>query len=659
VKGGESLLAVGGRVLAVDDQEENLELLEELLLAEGYEVVLARDGESALSEVERAEPDCIVLDVMMPGMDGFEVCSRLKNDLATQFVPIIMLTALSEVEDKVRGLEAGADDFLNKPLRKEELLARVRSLVRIKRLRDELDTSESIIFTMVRALESKDPRSAGHSERVAASATAVARRLGLPLHEREAVAKGGMLHDIGMLGVPEELLLPGASHEGEAGALRRRHSELGERILLPLRSLASARDVVRHHHERIDGSGYPDGLFGSELSRAAEIVGIANLYDTLVHRQDRSPKDAAELLREEARAGRFHGSYVETFLESGAALVGIKGEAPPDAWSELVPLREISRTGTILVGDDTPQNREMYLEVLGEAGFRIVPACDGEEVLAALAETDVDMVLLDVRMPKLDGFAVCERIKNDPDTQFLPVVLVTAYRERADKDRGVKVGADDFLSLPLNRLELLARVRSLLRLRTYYRDLEDHQSVVLSLASVLEAKDPYTRGHSARVGELACRLAREVGLPEPECELMRMAGLLHDIGKVGIPEWIINKPGKLTDSEFGTIKTHPGHGELLCRPLKTVQAVLPLIRYHHERYDGKGYPDGLSGEQIPLGARVIALADAYDALTSVRSYRRALPLEEALSILGRETGEGHWDPEVFKRLETLLRREGA
>jgi putative two-component system response regulator len=654
MKGGAAILAPGGTILAVDDQAENLELLEAILGAAGYAVGLAADGEKALAYMAEHLPDCIVLDIMMPRLDGYEVCARLKADPRTQFVPIIMLTALSAVEDKVRGLEAGADDFLNKPVRREELLARVRSLVRIKRLRDELDSSESIIFTMVRALESKNPRSAGHSERVAAGAMALARRLQLPPRERDAVAKGALLHDVGKLGIPDEALLATAGLNAEQEALRREHPILGEGILLPLRSMAAARDVVRHHHERLDGSGFPDGLFGKELSVPAEIVGLANQYDDLVNEEGLTPGEAAERLRLLAKQGRFHSEMVEAFLESGAAVIGSRGDPLPDAWSELLPVAEISRTGTIVVGDDTRTNREIFIEILGEAGFRVVPVESGKAVLAAVEEGDVDLVLLDIRMPEMTGFTVCQQLKSAPETEFLPVVLVSAFRDSTDRIRGVEVGADDFLTVPVNRHELLARVRSLLRLRTYHKDLEDHQSVVLSLASMLEAKDPYTRGHSARVGDLACRLAQHMLLEPEECELMRVAGLLHDIGKVGVPGWIINKPGRLTPQEFLTVAEHPTNGESLCRPLKTVQAVLPLIRHHHERYDGRGYPDGLSGEDIPRGARLLALCDAYDALTSDRSYRARLSTKDALGVLAQETEEGKWDPRIYKALAELV-----
>lgn len=655
MKGERALLGPGGTVLAVDDQPENLELLEEILTGVGYDVTLAADGEAALEEVARRPPDCIVLDIMMPRLDGYEVCTRLKGDPRTRFIPIVMLTALSEVTDKVKGLDVGADDFLNKPVRREELLARVKSLVKIKRLRDELDTSESIIFTMVRALESKDPRSTGHSERVARSSMAAAGQLGLSAREIEVVGQGAMLHDIGKLGVPEEVLWAPRPLLPEAESSYRQHPELGQRILAPLRSLGPALDVVRHHHERFDGSGYPDHIRGSDLSVVSEIVGVANLHDDLVHSDALTVDDAGSRLREAAARGAHRREVVEALC--AAVKAGIPEERSLElGWSHLVPVPESARTGRVLVCDDTVSNREMLQEILQGAGFDVLCVESGEAILPAISEDKPDLILLDIRMPGLDGFDICDWVKRTPETQFLPVILVTALNDARDRLRSAQVGADDFLTLPVNRLELVARVRSLLRLRTYYRDLEEHQAVVLSLASVLEAKDPYTKGHSARVGELAARLAREVGLPQEECEQMKVAGLLHDIGKVGVPERLINKAGQLTDEEFLTIMGHPGGGERLCRPLKTVQSLLPMIRYHHERYDGKGYPDHLRGDEIPLGARVLSLADAYDALTSDRSYRKSLSPEEALSILAREAVEGHWDPGIYSALAALIRK---
>jgi putative two-component system response regulator len=656
MKGERALLEPGGRLLAVDDQEVNLELLEELLQGAGYEVVTARNGEEALEAVAREPVDCIILDVMMPVLDGFEACRRLKAAPQTRMIPVVMLTALSEVADKIKGLEVGADDFLNKPVRREELLARVRALVRVKRLRDELDTSQTIIYTLVRALESKDARSVGHSERVAASALATAVTLGLSPRECDAVVKGALLHDLGKLAVPEAVLEAESPLGPEDESAYRRHPLVGESMLAPLRSLTHVLEVVRHHHERLDGSGYPDGLSGDAFTLGSEIVAIANRYDDLARTAGRAAAPAR--MREEA--GRaFRRETVEAFLGAGVAALGRNATPLADPWHDLTPALPDPRSGHVLVCDDTPANREMLEEILREAGFRVSCVDSGSAVLPVLSEDKPDLVLLDIRMPGLDGFDVCDWIKKSPETQFLPVVLVTAFSEAPDRARSAQAGADDFVTLPVNRLELTARVRSLMRLRMYYRDLEAHQAVLVSLASVLEAKDPYTQGHSARVGTLTSRLARQLGLPPEECEVLRMAGLLHDIGKVGVPERLLNKPGRLTEDEFNTVMTHPTQGALLCRSLRTVRAALPFIYSHHERYDGRGYPEGLRGEGIPLGARILGVADAFDALTSKRSYRDPLSPEDALALLAQETVAGRWDPAIYAALAAMVRAETA
>ncbi len=641
----------GGRVLAVDDQPENLELLEEILTGEGFSVRLAADGEEALAAVAEETPDCIVLDVMMPRLDGFHVCRRLKGSRATCFVPIVMLTALTDVTDKVLGLNLGADDYLNKPVAQAELLARVRSLVRIKRLRDELDTSETIIFSMVQALDAKDPASRGHSERVAVTALRLARHLGLPAGDVEAIGRGAMLHDLGKIGVPEAALSPERRLTPELLAARRRHPEIGDRILAPLLSFSPVREIVRHHHERLDGSGFPDGLTGGELGLAAEIVALANSFDELIW-QGRAEAAPAEL-RAEAASGRFHRDLVEELLRQDATLP-YRPETPLPDWQELLPVLPSGGRGRVLVGVDRRANREALSGMIEGAGHLVIAVESGPALMAALEAARPDLVILDLAGTTTRD-AVRE-LKRSPGTEFLPVLVCVDAHDQSERMEAVRAGADDLLPLPLNGLEVAARVKSLLRLQLYFRDLEEHQSVVLSLASALEAKDPYTRGHSERVGVLAARLARELGHPPATELLMRVAGLLHDIGKIGLPERLLNKPAALTPDELRTVLTHPDQGVRICRPLRAVQAALPLIRHHHERYDGRGYPEGRKGDSLPEGARLLAGADAYDALTSDRAYRRRLPPLEAIAILERERDEGRWDPVMLAALSALVRR---
>ena len=269
-------------VLDVDDNEQNLQLLEEYLSSWGYDVVLAHDGREALDLYPANDPAIIVLDVMMPGMDGYEACRHIKSSPAGRTIPILMLTALTGTEDKIRALEAGADDFLNKPINRDELRTRIRSLIRIRALRKELDSSENIIMTLTSALESKDPRTMGHVHRVAAYASRLCARLGLSPDERDTVIKGAMLHDLGMIGVPDHLLTTLPATDEERGRVAD-HTRMGASILEPMATFEQFVPIVRWHHERFDGSGYPDGLKGEAIPLEAQIVGLANRFDEIHH----------------------------------------------------------------------------------------------------------------------------------------------------------------------------------------------------------------------------------------------------------------------------------------------------------------------------------------------------------------------------------------
>ena len=642
------------RILAVDDQPENLELLGALLGEEGYEVSFSADGAEALAAVEAELPHAILLDLMMPRVDGLEVCRRLKRERATCFVPIILLTALTDVESKVQGLDAGADDFLNKPFRRIELLTRLQSLLRIRALRDALDSTEALIFSMVDLLEGKDPRTRHHSLRVAALAGATAQRLRLEPRLRQDLVWGALLHDLGKLGVPEAVLRKSELERDAAETAQyREHPRLGARILQPIDSLSNAARLVERHHERLDGSGYPRGLAGKAFDAASELLALSNGVDHLRRELDGDHGAVAAALHADACAGRFRVAAVDAVLAAAAEASG------DPSLASVLPIPVPTAGGTILVADDGATNRLLYRELLEAAGYRVVVVGDGAAVLATWRELRPDLLLLDVRMPGVSGDEVCRRVKSDPASTYLPILLVTAYEARESRERALEAGADDLLFAPVNRTELLARVRSLLRLRMFHADLVEHESVVLSLSAALEAKDAYTRGHSARVGELSARLAEEVGEREEVANRMRLGGLLHDIGKVAVPEALLHKPGRLTASEFATVMTHPVVGWEICRRLRSAEPVLDVILYHHERFDGSGYPEGLAGEAIPWTARILSVADALDALTSERPYRHSLSLADAMDLLRAETERGKWDPRVVVALGRLHARGGA
>ncbi len=282
-------------------------------------------------------------------------------------------------------------------------------------------------------------------------------------------------------------------------------------------------------------------------------------------------------------------------------------------------------TGTILVADDQASNRELLEELLTAEGFKVASVSNGAAALEQLSVMPVDLVLLDVQ----------------------------------DRIEGIKAGADDFLTRPVDRTELLARVRSLLKLKLRTDELERAESVLFTLARSIEGKDPYTHGHCERLAEYSARLGEQLNLPEEELVALRRAGIVHDVGKIAIPDAILLKPGRLTPEEWTVIREHSVIGERICAPLKSFRHVLPIIRHHHEKRDGSGYPDGLRGDAIPVTARVLQIVDVYDALTTDRPYKKAFSITDALQTLKQEVAKGWWDPHIFDQFERLVRNGTA
>lgn len=313
-----------------------------------------------------------------------------------------------------------------------------------------------------------------------------------------------------------------------------------------------------------------------------------------------------------------------------------------------------SVAGTVLVADDQAPNRELLEELLTPKGFTVIAVPDGATALERLASNQIDLVILDVMMPRLTGFDVCEKIKSNPETYLIPVVLVTALSDKEDRLKGIKSGADDFLTRPIDKLELLARVRSLMKLKLRTDELERAESVLFSLARSIEGKDPYTHGHCERLAEYSTRLGEQLGLPEEQLTALRRAGVVHDVGKIAVPDAILLKPGRLTEDEWKIVREHPVVGERICAPLKSFRLVLPIIRHHHEKCNGSGYPDGLRGEAIPITARVMQIVDVFDALTTDRPYKRAFTPTEALQTMREEVAKGWWDREIFEQFERLV-----
>ena len=474
-----------GRVLVVDDQPENLDLIEDLLVHEGFSVTTASDGETALRAIEEARPDCVILDVMMPVMDGFTVCRILKANRRSCAIPIVMLTALSETTDRALGLNLGADDFLNKPVDQAELVVRVRALVRVRRLRAALDDAERAVFSVVQAIERPYGPLAGHSERVAVASIRLGRLLGLKDAELSSVGRGALLHDVGKVILPDRLLRAGrASESGDEEY--RGHASAGESLLRPIRSFAAVREIVRHHHERRDGSGYPDGLTGEALAPGTEIVALCNRFDGLLCSPE-TRSTAPALLRDEAAAGACPADLVEALLSNDATL-GIRPGGATPAWEDLLPILAGPIRGRVLVAADRIANRGVLEEILSTAGHEAVFVEDGRALLEEIPLIFPDLVIIDLQAFDPDGITLCEQIRRIRRADLLPVIVVLSWPEPQARHRAALAGVNDLLVHPVDQLELVARVKSLLRLRRHVLDLEETRQVALSLAEAWKSR---------------------------------------------------------------------------------------------------------------------------------------------------------------------------
>ena len=310
--------------------------------------------------------------------------------------------------------------------------------------------------------------------------------------------------------------------------------------------------------------------------------------------------------------------------------------------------------GTILVADDNEAIRDPLAELLRLQGYQVIAVENGEQAFLEICSQPVDLALLDVMMPGQTGFAVCRAVKARPETRLIPIVLVTGLGGTDDRIRGIEAGADDFLNKPVKKEELLARVRSLVRLKRFTDELDNAETVLCTLARSIEAKDPYTEGHCDRLSRYTVSLGETLGLSGEQLVSLRRGGIVHDIGKVAVPEYVLLKPGPLDPAERKIMEQHTIAGERICEPLKSFRNVLPIIRSHHEKQDGTGYPDRLKAGEIPFTARILQTVDIYDSLTTDRPYRKALSQETAIKLIWEETRRGCWDPELVAALEELL-----
>jgi putative two-component system response regulator len=308
----------------------------------------------------------------------------------------------------------------------------------------------------------------------------------------------------------------------------------------------------------------------------------------------------------------------------------------------------------VLVVDDEPAVAELHRKVLAREGYSVDVAQDGSSALEAFAEHKPHLVLLDVMLPDMSGLEVCRRIKQDPKNRLTPVVMVTGLSQRDSRLEGLEAGADDFLGKPVDLQELLIRVRSLIRMKRYTDDLDSAASILMAMAVLIEARDGNTEGHCHRMANYATALGRALELGEDDLQALHRGGFLHDIGMLAIPDTVLRKSGPLDREEYELVKSHTVIGESLCGTLRSLEAVKPIIRHHHERLDGSGYPDGLTGDDIPLVAQIIGIVDVYDAITSKRPYQGAHTVEQAGDILRGQVTRGWRHPDLVEKFTGLV-----
>lgn len=315
------------------------------------------------------------------------------------------------------------------------------------------------------------------------------------------------------------------------------------------------------------------------------------------------------------------------------------------------------RLPRVLVVDDNLNTMTLMHDLLSTRGYDVVAVPDAAQAEGEIARRLPDVILSDVIMPGKSGYELCRELKENPATRLVPFVLITGLSDREDRVRGIEAGADDFLSKPIFPEELFARVKSLIKLKEFTDELETAESVLCTLGLSVESRDPYTEGHCERLAENASNLGRHLMLDEDDIIALRRGGYLHDLGKIAVPDEILKKGADLTPEEWMVMKRHPVTGENICRPLKSLRLVLPIIRNHHEHFNGSGYPDGLRAQQIPLLARILQVVDVYDALRTARPYKPALSHEQAAVTMHDEAHTGLWDQELVHEFFSMLDKQ--
>lgn len=339
---------------------------------------------------------------------------------------------------------------------------------------------------------------------------------------------------------------------------------------------------------------------------------------------------------------------------SGKEVIVLRPDMHLPRWESV--LEDAAQAPAILIVDDIDLNRRLLKAMLKTANYRILEAKRPSAAIAILEREKVDLVVVDLVMPEMSGPDFCRMLKSDRKTQLIPILMTTSVQGSENEVAGIESGADEFLIKPLQPTVARTRIRAMLRNKALIDSLEEAETILFALAQSVEHRDKYTGLHCERLATYSIALGQALGLPRQDQLALYRGGYLHDIGKISIPDVILFKRGLLTDEEWQTMRLHTIRGEEICRPMKTLAPVLPIIRSHHERWDGSGYPDGLAGEEIPLLARILQVADIYDALTTARPYKPAFTHQHAIEIMLEESRRGWRDPELVPLFSEICQK---
>ena len=641
------------RILLVDDEPINLAILRQIL-APDYRLMFARGGAEALRLASRHHPALILLDIQMPDLDGYAVCRALKADAHTETIPVIFVTSLSDAGNEEIGFAAGCVDYLAKPVSAAIVRARVRnhlSLVQVKVL--EASWRDAVVM-LGKAGHYNDSDTGAHIWRMAAFARQLAEQIGWSKARCELFELAASMHDTGKIGIPGTILRKPGALDAEQWAIIKRHSAAGFDILsgsaAPLFQLAA--EIALYHHEKWDGSGYPQGLRGEAIPESARIVAVADVFDALTMK--RPYKDPWPLERVvatlRADAGtHFDPSVIAAFQACLPQLLDIKADwnqrdEPEKGAARLEMAQPLKAPGLILIVDDDRITRSVLGHIL-ERDYRLLFAGSGTEALALASSDHPALILLDIQLPDLDGDAVCQALKANPQTADIAVIFVTVLSDLGHEERGFAAGGVDYLVKPVSASIVRARVRTHLSLVRTTELEQSRRDAINMIAKAAHYHAPDIGTRLWRMAAVARQLAEAVGWSKARCDLLELVAPLHDTGMIGIPDVMRRKPAELASDEVTAMKTHTWIGfEILSgsdAPLFALAAEIAL--YHHENWDGSGYLKGLAGEAIPESARIVAVADAFAVLAMPRPDEDAWPAQRALAILREDAGK-QFDP---------------